>query len=149
MLTTRFRFTALLGLLLLLVIAGTLGKWTAPSRAHAAGENDSKLKALLKEKLAVAQEALAIVTKAHQNGDTSIEGVVEANQVVGKAQLDLCETNAERVAVLERMLAQTKNFEKSVAELVKVAAAPKTTLLKARLSRLDVEVALERAKEKQ
>ena len=96
----------------------------------------------------MAQEALAIVTRAHQNGDTSIEGVVEANQVVGKAQLDLCETNAERVAVLERMLAQAKDFEKSVAELVKVAATPKTTLLKARLSRLDIEVALERAKEK-
>ena len=148
MLTTRFRFTALLGVLALLIIAGTLGKWTVASRAHAADENDSKLKALLKEKLAVAQEALAIVKKAHQNGDTSIEGVVEANQVVGKAQLDLCDTNAERVAVLERMLAQTKDFEKSVAELVKAAAGPKTSLLKARLNRLDVEVALERAKEK-
>ena len=148
MLTTRFRFTALLGVLALLIIAGTLGKWTVASRAHAAGENDSKLKALLKEKLAVAQEALAIVKKAHQNGDTSIEGVVEANQIVGKAELDLCDTNAERVAVLERMLAQTKDFEKSVTELVKAAAAPKTTLLKARLNRLDVEVALERAKEK-
>lgn len=104
MLTTRFRFTALLGLLVLLLIAGTVGRWTAPSRAHAAGENDSKLKALLKEKLAVAQEVLAIVTEARRNGDTSIEAVVEANQVVGKAQLDLCDTNAERVAVLERML---------------------------------------------
>ena len=148
MLTTRFRFAVVLGLLVLLIIAGTVGKWTAASRAHAAGENDSKLKVLLKEKLAVAQEALAIVTKAHQNGDTSIEGVVEANQMVGKAQLDLCDTSAERIAVLERMLAQAKDFEKSVAELVKVAATPKTTLLKARLNRLDVEVALERAKEK-
>lgn len=149
MLTTRFRFTALLGLLVLLIIAGTVGRWTAPSRAHAAGENDSKLKALLKEKLAVAQEVLAIVTEARRNGDTSIEAVVEVNQVVAKAELDLCDTNAERVAVLERMLTQAKDYEKRVAELVKAEAGPKTTLLKARLIRLDAEVALERAKEKE
>ena len=111
-----------------------------------AGENDAKLKALLKEKLAIAQEVAALVSKAHQNGDTSVEAVVEANQVVGKAQLELCETNAERVAVLDRMLAQAKDFEKRAAELVKAAAGPKTTLLKATLTRLDCEVALERAK---
>ena len=148
MFTTQFRFTVVLSVLVLLIFAGTVGKWTAASRVHAAGENDSKLKVLLKEKLAVAQEVVAIATKAHKNGDTSIDAVVEANQVVGKAQLELCDTSAERIAVLERMLAQAKDFEKSVAELVKVAAAPKTTVLKARLNRLDVEVALERAKEK-
>ena len=68
--------------------------------------------------------------------------------MLGKAQLDLCDTNAERVAVLERMLAQARDYEKIAAERVKAAATPTTTLLKAKLSRLDVEVALERAKDK-
>src|SRR4051794_16048471 len=40
----------------------------------------------------------------------SFESVVEANQVVGKARLELCDTSAERVAVLERMLAQAKDL---------------------------------------
>ena len=78
----------------------------------------------------------------------SPESVVEANQVAGKARLELCDTSAERVAVLERMLAQAKDFENRVALLVKAEAGPKTNLLKAKLNRLDVEVALERAKEK-
>ena len=148
MLTTRFRFTVVVSAIVLLIIAGNVGKWTAASRAQAAGENDSKLKVLLKEKLAIAQEAATLTTTAYQSGGTSFSEVVEANQVVGKAQLDLCDTNAERVAVLERMLAQARDFEKIVTERVKTAAVPTTTLLKAKLSRLDVEVALERAKEK-
>ena len=113
-----------------------------------AGAADSKLKVLLKEKLAIAQEAATLTTTAYQSGGTSFESVVEANQVVGKAQLDLCDTSAKRVAVLDRMLVQAKDFEKRVAELVKGEAGPKTNLLKAKLIRLDVEVALERAKEK-
>jgi len=116
--------------------------------AKPAGAADSKLKVLLKEKLAIAQEAATLTTTAYQSGGTSFSEVVEANQAVGKAQLDLCDTNAERVAVLERMLAQARDFETITTERVKTAAVPKTTLLKAKLSRLDVEVALERAKEK-
>src|SRR4051812_35424476 len=80
---------------------------------------DSKLKVLLKEKLAIAQEATTLATTAYQSGGTSFSEVVEANQAVSKVQLDLRDTNAERVAVLERMLAQARDFEKIAAERVK------------------------------
>ena len=107
-----------------------------------------KLKALLDEKVAVTQEAAAQATRAYQSGEATFAEVLEANQAVGNAQLDLCDTNAERVAVLERMLALARDYEKSVVERVKSGTSPASTTLKAKLNRLEIEITLERVKDR-
>ncbi len=147
MLTLRFRFVAALGVLLFLIVAGSVSTWIAASRVHAADVNDSKLKVLQKEKLTVAQQVATLANRSYQTGTESFANVLEANQAVGNAQLDLCDTNAERIAVLERMLAQERDFEKHVAARVSAEVAPQSSLLKAKLNRLDVEIALERARD--
>ncbi len=148
MLTFRFRSVTAFGVSVFLLVAASVGTWTVTSRAHAAGANDSKVKALQKEKLAVAQQVLTLAHKTFQIGRGSFSEVVEALQTVGKAQLDLCDTNAERVAVLEQMLAQVKDLVKTVELQVKAAFVPESSLLKAKLILLDAEIALERAKNK-
>lgn len=149
MLTSQFRLVAALGVSVFLLAVGSVGTWTVTSRTHAADAIDSKLKGLLKEKLAVAQQVATLANKTYQVGSGSFSEVVEANQAVGKAQLDLCDTNAERVVVLERMLTQARELHKNAAVRVEAAIAPESSLLKAKLNLLDAEIALERAKENQ
>jgi len=64
---------------------------------------------------------------------------------VRHAELDLCDTSKERVAVLEKMLAEAKDYEKTIFQQVESGGAQASTALKAKVSRLDVEIALERA----
>ena len=89
-----------------------------------------------------------MISEAQRGGRTSLAHVYEANHAVRKAEIDLCKTDKERFAVLEKMLAEAKDYEKAVATEVKAATAPATAGLKAKVSRLDVEIALERAKTK-
>lgn len=138
-----------IGLASLLLIAS--GVWFSPGdlpKAQAEQANDSKLKELLQAKLSILQEIASQRTKAHQGGHISFAQVYEANQAVRNAELDLCDTNKERVAVLEKMLADAKDYEGNLAQEVKAATVPTSALLKAKVSRLDVEIALERAKTK-
>jgi outer membrane protein TolC len=73
---------------------------------------------------------------------------LEANQAASHAELDLCDTDKERLAVLEKMLAEAKGFEASVAERVKAGESPIRAVLQAKVSRLEIEIALEHVKGK-
>jgi hypothetical protein len=118
------------------------------AKAQVKEVKESKLKSLLKEKLSILQEVASQKTVAHQNGQLSLAQVHEANQAVRYAELDLCDTTQERVAVLEKMAAEAKEFENNILEQVSSGAAPTSTALKAKVGRLDVEIALERTKSK-
>ena len=131
-----------------LVIGGATALWSSLPHAYAADAKDSKLKALLKEKLGVLQAVALQTTNAYQTGVAPFAQVLEANQAVTKAELELCDTEKERLAVLEKMLADAKQYEKHVAEQVQSGQAPAASALKARVNRLDAEIALERAKSK-
>ena len=88
------------------------------------------------------------MTKLHRNEQISLDKVYEANQAVRNAELDMCDTTKERVAVLEKMLAEAKGYEKIIAKAVEVHAISSSDAVKAKVGRLDVEIALERAKGK-
>ena len=149
MVVTKFQCAVAFVLAVALVIFGARASLLRSANAdESAVKNDSKLKTLLKAKLAIAQEASALVTKAYQSGQASFVEVLEANTAVSDAQLELCETNAERIAILERMLAQAKEYESLVAKHVKAGESPVRETFKAKLSRLEIEIALERAKDK-
>jgi hypothetical protein len=124
------------------------GAWLSSgdfAKAQAGEGKDSKLKNLLKEKLSILQEVASQTATAHQNGGRSFAQVHEANQAVRYAELDLCETSKERVEVLEKMLGEAKDYEGSIFEQVKLGTVPTIAALKARVSRLDVEIGLVRA----
>ncbi len=147
MLTTKASRTAAITLLL-----SSLTLWAslpAPLGADPAPKaKDARLKALLTERLAVARDMAALVTKAYQAGTASFSTVHEANLAVLNAELDLCQSEKDRVAVLEKFVAALKQFEKQVAEQYKGGLAPPSAPLKAKLARLEGEIALERARAK-
>ena len=148
MFAPQLKVTAIVVASLLLFASGVWLSSGDSRLARADEAKDSKLKDLLKERLLILQEVASRRTKAHQDGQISLAQVYEANQAVRNAELDLCDTSQERVAVLEQMLAEAKGFEKNITLEMKSGGVSTNGALKAKLSRLDVEIALERAKGK-
>jgi hypothetical protein len=122
---------------------------TALTRAAGQDTKASKLKELLKERLAALQE-VASQTKAAARRDPSVSlaQVNQADRAVYQAELELCDTDKERAAVLEKMLSAAREWEKVVEEMVKAGLAAPRETLKAKAARLEVEIAWERAKVK-
>ena len=110
--------------------------------------SDSKVRALLKERLALLRDMAKTLDEQHKAGSVALEEVQKANLRVHKAELDLCETDKERVAVHEKIVGVLKEMEKRVAELHKQAAVSQTDVIEAKVNRLEAEIALERAREK-
>ena len=84
----------------------------------------------------------------HKAGSVALEEVQQANLRVHKAELDLCETDKERVAVHEKIVGILREMEERVAELHKQAVASQAAVIEAKVNRLEAEIALERAREK-
>jgi hypothetical protein len=129
--------------------AGALVLLLSAGGARAAETKDSKLKELLKEKVAALKEAAALAEKAHQSGAAPLEQVQQANRAVLDAELELCDTDKERVAVLEKIVALTKQQEEQAREAEKKSSLPATAVIAARVRRIDAEIVLERAKVRQ
>src|SRR5262249_17036657 len=94
---------------------------------RASGE--SKIRALLKDKLATVKEIVAEQEKSFQAGKVSTEDVLQAKLSVLKAELDLCESDKEGVAVHERIVALTKELESAANERFKALKASTVELL--------------------
>ncbi len=118
----------------------------APSGA-AEGDSD-KAKALLKERLATVKLVADRLEAGYKAGSVPVAELMQAAEAVLKAELDLCETAKERVAVLEKLAEAAKRREGLVEKMVKAATATGTDMLRAKMSRLEAEIALERARVK-
>jgi outer membrane protein TolC len=129
---------------MVITVAGFL---SVPGDSHA-DDKDSKVKALLKDRLAVLQEVVTLQSASYSSGGVTFLELLEAKQSAYKAELDLCETDAERIAVLENRLAIAKQQVETLKRLVSAAEVDRTDLLKAEAKRLKIEVALERLKGK-
>src|SRR5262249_40181514 len=132
---------------LALLVSGAMAAWfgTAP-RAAAAEEKNPRVKALLKERHATLEEVTAVISVEYRNARATRSQVLEATRAARNAELDLCDTDRERVAVLEKMLAEARDYEKSVETDRQAARATRSAALKATADRLEVEIALERAR---
>lgn len=135
---------------LMMIAAFVLGVLTTrtetSSHVTAAEVNDTRIKALRKERLAALQNVAEIMVHFHQNGRVHFSEVVEAKRAARKAELELCETDVERVAVLEKMLTEADEFEKYNRAQKEAAKGTEVAVLKAKSERLEIEIALERAK---
>jgi RNA polymerase sigma factor (sigma-70 family) len=120
----------------------------AGQQAGAQTAKESKVRALLKERLTILRERASALREQHKSGVAALEPVQEADLRVYRAELDLCESDKERVWVHEKIVAVLREMEKRVADLRKAAAAPEADVTDAKLNRLEAEIALERAKEK-
>ncbi len=113
--TTRFRrFGLIFGLLATLGVI-SVGAFTM-LRSDAAESTDSKLKQLLNEKLSVLQQVASQMAELHKLRKVGHKEVYEANVAVLRARLEMCETDRDRIAVLEEMLDEARQREAMFAQ---------------------------------
>jgi hypothetical protein len=90
---------------------------------------------------------LTMVKELDRNGMATPDQMFAANQAVSHAELDLCETDDQRLAILTRLVADAKNFE-TLSHAPSVLALDRQAPLKAKVVRIEAEIALERARSK-
>ncbi len=149
MLPGKMRFTSLIALaVLLLTSAGQSSIGVVPASGQESAQlkrSDARLQDLLAERLAAAR-ALAKLAKARfaNNQSDGVE-VIGATRIAHEAALDLCKTDQERVKVLSSFLEAAKENERIALGFQTTGQGREATALLAKVERLRVEIALERA----
>jgi RNA polymerase sigma-70 factor (ECF subfamily) len=110
--------------------------------------DNSKLKALLKERVEILRKNVERAKQLHEQRVAGQDTVREANLRLYKAILDLCETPPDRIAVLEKIVNVYKEIEYHMIQLKNQNVASQETVREATLNRLEAEIALEREKAK-
>lgn len=114
--------------------------------AIASQAEGTKIQALLKERLVTLKELEKAIKAAYLTGKATFADLVQASALVLKAELELCSSDKERLAVHERAVALSKEHERAVAQRYDAGQATHATVLAATANRLEVEIAFERAK---
>src|SRR5207253_2360005 len=114
--------------------------------AGPADQKDSRLSQLLKERLAALRALAEMATNDYRTGKVSFDRVQQAVGAVLRAELELSESDKERVTILEKMVTQAKGYEDSALERYRAGAVSQSEVLMARAARLEAEIALERMK---
>ncbi len=109
---------------------------------------ESRVRALLKERLDILRAGAVRARRRLQMGTAGPEIVRQAEIRVLKAELELCETDKERVAVQKKIVDLWKEMEDRVRRLHQTGAASEEIVQDATLNRLEAEIDLERLKEK-
>jgi outer membrane protein TolC len=91
---------------------------------------------------------VAVTEKAFRAGNASATQCLQAKQALATAELELCETEKDRLSVLRRIVEQAKDYEKLVRASVESGNASASSTLDAKLARINAEIALERANTK-
>jgi multidrug resistance efflux pump len=153
MVAFEVRLVRLAALVFLVLLAASAAFWFVPvprlsaEESAAPGAKGRALEELQKERLATLREFAKLATDAYQKGGTgSYLEVRRATRMLLEAELEGCGTEKQRIAVLEKVVAQAKDLEKHAAALYKAGVIPMRTVLEAKADRLQVEIALERAK---
>lgn len=150
MFSSQRRLAGIALALLLPLTAGGIYSWSANAqRASAEEPRDARVQALLRERLATLKDLATQTAAAYKGGTASFADVHAANEAVFRAELDLAESQRARIAIHEKLVAEAKQHEGHVAHLYQTGKAPSYLSLKARVHRLEAEIALEREKGKQ
>src|SRR5207249_1092931 len=123
----------------LLLVAGIVWDLSpATPRALAAEPEDAKLKELLTERRETLRKVVDLSLAQYAQGTLDLTPVVQAQQALAKAELELCDSDKKRIAVLEQSIALAKKFESMVEGRWKAGAVGTTArdLLMAKVNRL-------------
>lgn len=105
-----------------------------------------KLEELQKERLESARAFAAQTRQRVKSGAGKPEDSIEAARMVFDAEFDLCKSDQERITVLEKFVDVAKENERIAVNFHKVGQGLETTAMKAKVLRLQAEIALERAR---
>jgi hypothetical protein len=138
------------GILVTLLLVAGFGWYSSGGclQATAPAPKDAKLKELLKERLGTLRDVVALTSTQVQQGVGDFGLLREAMQALMRAELELCDSDKERITVLEKLFALAMESEKGVEGRFKAGGVGKREVLMAKANRLDFEIALERLKAK-
>jgi anti-sigma factor RsiW len=100
--------------------------------------------AVQRQRLATLQQIAARTETQFKQGTASVSAVQKAKLAVLTAELELCETPLQRIAILEQILAQQRDFEQQLESLYKAGIVPESSLLQAKAKRQEAEIDLQR-----
>jgi outer membrane protein TolC len=133
----------------LVLVAGVVGYFTSEApRAPAAEPKEARLKELLKERVETLRTVVELSTAQYQQGILDYGKVYQSMHALVKAELDVCESDKERITVLEKLVAVAKKHEKVAEARFKAGGGGQRDVLMAKADRLEAEIALERMKVK-
>jgi hypothetical protein len=118
------------------------------ARVEAQISQSSRVRELQEQRLATLSNLVEITNEHFKNGQASSDELWSAARAKDQAELDLCTSRAERIAVLERIVAEARMVEEQNARLVTNKLLSRTLLLKATADRLQEEIILEQARTK-
>ena len=149
MCTSSVRASAVVLGLLCCTVTGLLWHGTSrPVRAGAEEPDNSRINTLLKERLETLRELAALTAKLHDRGAASLKDLHAANEAVLREELEFATSQNARIDILERLVAEARDYEKRVAQSAKAGAVQPVLALEAKAQRLKTEIALERARQK-
>jgi len=126
-----------------------VGFWLLHSvGVEAQTSRSSRVRDLQEQRLDTLRNLVKITTEHYKNGQASSDELWSATRAKDEAELDLCTSSAERIAILERIVAEARMLEEQDAKLVANKLLSRTLLLKATADRLQHEIRLEYAKAK-
>jgi len=109
---------------------------------------ESKVKSLQKQRLAVLKEATTEIKSTYLAGRTSLDRLQAALRDQYEAELELCETDKDRLRVLEVILKLASESEQSLEKRYKAGDLPKSELLAATAATLQAAISVEKLKAK-
>ena len=115
-------------------------------RVTAQVSQSGKVRELQQQRLATLRDLVKTTREHYNNGEVSSDELLSATRQEMEAELELCASNKERIAVLERVLAGAKALEEQAAKLAANKLLSKRALLKATADRLQQEILLEQAR---
>jgi hypothetical protein len=116
--------------------------------AQTSTSQGSKMRDLQEQRLATLRNLVEITTEHYKNGQVSSDEVQAAARARDEAELDLCTSNAQRIAVLERIVQEARTIEEEDARLMTNNLISRRLWLKAKADRLQQQIRLEYAKTK-
>src|ERR1051326_2834702 len=110
-----------------------------PPHVHAQVSQRNKVRELQEQRLATLRILADLTADHYKSGLASSDEVLSATRAKDEAQLELCDSNKERIATLERIVVEAKLLEDQEAKLAANKLLPETSLLKATANRLRQE----------
>ena len=105
-----------------------------------------KVRELQEQRLATLRNLVTITSDHYKSGLASFGELASARRARDTAELELCSSAKERIAILERTVDDAKALEEQQSRLVANKLAPETSLLRAKAERLQQEILLEQAR---
>jgi hypothetical protein len=123
--------------------------WLSHSpRVDAQTSHSSKVRELQEERLATLSKLVEVTAADVKTGEVSTDTLRSAGRARDEAELVLCTSDAERITVLEKIVAEAKAIEASDTKLVAEKAMAPRDLLKATADRLEQQIRLESVRTK-